>query len=108
MYRNEEFSPRAATAHKEAVAAQGCIICREFLDIFTPPEIHHIRSGHGMAQRAPDFLILPLCADHHRTGGVGVAIHAGQKTWENLYGSELYLLARVTERLTLDALRRAA
>ena len=69
-----------------AVAELGCLICKR------PPELHHIRAGQGMAQRAGHGLVIPLCAEHHRTGGVGVALHAGQTTWEAIYGTELELL----------------
>ena len=30
------------------------------------PEIHHIRAGQGMSQRAPWWETLPLCENHHR------------------------------------------
>jgi hypothetical protein len=29
-------------------------------------EAHHIRTGHGMGQRANDFLTVALCVDCHR------------------------------------------
>ena len=61
----------------------------------TPAEIHHIRHGNGMGQRASNYESIPLCHIHHRTGGYGVAIHAGQKEFEKLYGSESELLEQV-------------
>ena len=63
------------------VAGLGCLICRG------PAEIHHVRFGQGMSQRASDYLIIPLCPVHHRTGGFGIAIHAGQKQFELQHGS---------------------
>lgn len=36
---------------------------------------------------------------HHRTGGYGVAIHAGQKKWEGIYGTEESLLAQIESEL---------
>jgi len=45
-----------------------------------------------MAQRSGNYLVVPLCKLHHQDGGLGVAIHAGQETWERCYGSELELL----------------
>jgi len=71
------------------VAAIGCIICR------MPAEIHHVRSGMGMGQRNTNFNVIPLCHKHHRTGGHGVALHAGKKTFEEKFGTELELLERV-------------
>jgi len=75
--------------HLGKVAAIGCIICR------MPAEIHHVRSGMGMGQRNTNFNVIPLCHIHHRTGGHGVALHAGKKTFEEKFGTELELLERV-------------
>ena len=74
--------------YMSAVAALGCLICRQ------PANVHHIRAGQGASQRASNYLVIPLCPEHHQHGGVGVAIHAGQKTWEALYGTEMELLAQ--------------
>ena len=54
---------------------------------YWPVEVHH-RTGAGMALKAEDYETMPLCHRHHRTGGFGVAIHAGQKTWEKTYGRQ--------------------
>lgn len=90
---------KAERAHLNRVAELGCIAC--LLDGYqdTPSEIHHPRAGSGAGQRSSHMLALPLCPAHHRTGGLGVAIHAGQKTWEKKYGTEAELLTRVTELL---------
>jgi len=66
------------------VAGLGCIICEQ------SAQVHHIREGQGMAQRAPHELTIPLCQLHH-TGALG--IHTQPQTFKNLYGSELNLLA---------------
>lgn len=52
-----------------------------------------------MGQRSPDSRAIPLCHFHHRTGGHGLAIHAGQKTWEAKFGTEKELLVKVWELL---------
>lgn len=70
------------------VAELGCLICRR------PACVHHIREGQGMSQRARNYLIVPLCPEHHTDGGRGVAVHADRKTFESMYGSELDLLAQ--------------
>jgi hypothetical protein len=72
------------------VQAIGCILdfCR------MPAELHHPRKNAGMGQRSSHYDVIPLCPKHHRSGGFGVAIHAGQKTFEERYGSESYLLER--------------
>jgi hypothetical protein len=58
----------------------------------TPAEIHHLRDGSGMSQRASNWLIVPLCAEHHR-GDSG--LHGlGTRGFEARYRlSELDLLA---------------
>lgn len=78
----------ASKRHLAAVAALGCIICRQ------PAECHHPRRGAGMGRKSSDFEVIPLCPRHHRLGGFGVAIHAGQKTWETKYGTEAALLTQ--------------
>ena len=75
--------------HLSKVASIGCIICR------MPAEIHHIRSGMGLGQRNSNFNAIPLCANHHRNGGYGIAFHAGRKAFEQKFGTELELLEKV-------------
>ena len=80
------------------VAELGCVVCGD------TAEIHHITTGVGMGQRANNYQVIPLCPRHHRNGGHGVAIHAGKKTWEALYGSELDILNQIMGGLKPDAL----
>ena len=70
------------------VADRGCIICRR------PAEIHHIRAGVGAGQRSTAYETIGLCPKHHRLGGHGVAIHAGQETWQAIHGDETDLADR--------------
>ena len=86
--------------HLDKVQGLGCMAgaCTN-MRCGAPAEIHHIRTGKGMAQRATHFEVIPLCPDHHRNGGYGVALHAGQQAWESIYGSELDLLNEVQRRL---------
>ena len=81
--------------HLSKVASIGCIVCMNQGNEGTPAEIHHIRHGNGMSQRASNYESIPLCHIHHRTGGYGVAIHAGKKEFERLYGTEAELLEQV-------------
>ncbi|PPC85262.1 MAG: hypothetical protein CTY37_08595 [Methylotenera sp.] len=83
--------------HLSQVAMLGCIICGNI------PEIHHVRHGMGLGQRNSNFNVIPLCHVHHRTGGFGVAFHAGKKTWQENFGTELELLDKVNEKLRLAA-----
>ena len=80
----------AERAHMARVADLGCCICGN------DAEVHHITTGVGMGMRASHYDTIPLCHRHHRTGGFGVAIHAGKKTWETRYGSELGYLGMIT------------
>jgi hypothetical protein len=49
--------------------------------------------------RASHYDVIPLCPKHHRTGGYGVAIHAGIRKWQENYGNELDILKIINERL---------
>lgn len=89
---------RKERAHLNAVASLGCIVCRDLGFEDSPAECHHIRTGKGRT-RASHYETLPLCPKHHRIGGPGVAFHAGPKIWQEHYGSELELLARVNEEV---------
>ena len=77
------------------LASLGYVVCRNLGYGQSPAEIHHIRTGQGIAQRADHKQSLPLCPPHDRTGGHGIAIYAGQKTWEKNYGTETELLEQV-------------
>lgn len=84
---------KAEKDHLSRIADMGCVICR------APCEIHHIRRGMGMGQRNSDFNAIGLCPAHHRTGGHGIAFHAGRKAFEAKYGTELELLAKTMGQL---------
>ena len=74
------------------VAELGCIICKR------PAEIHHIGNG-TLGKRADNYSVIPLCCEHHRTGGHGVAVHAGRRTWEANHGTEKKLLEQVRQMI---------
>lgn len=90
---------KAEKLHLARVAALGCIVCKNLGHEDTPAEIHHFSKGTGLAVRADNFHVIPLCALHHQHGGHGVAIHAGRQTWEKNYGTESELLAQVNAEL---------
>jgi hypothetical protein len=79
----------------EALADLGCIACSLEGYENTPAEIHHLRSGVGLSQRAPDERTIPLCPTHHRYGGRYPGIHSDPKDFINRYGTEDELLCRV-------------
>jgi hypothetical protein len=89
------MAKRAPTAAESRymgrVAELGCLICQK------PAQVHHIREGQGMSERASNWLTVPLCQEHH-TGGFSV--HGSMsREFENIYGSELDLLAETIKRL---------
>ena len=86
-------------SHLAAVASLGCAICGN------PAEIHHLRHNPetgqhlGMSQRASHWHVIPLCPAHHRTGGPGVAYHAGPRAWEEAHGTEIEIWRQVEARI---------
>ena len=87
------MTTNAERLHMSKVAALGCIICE------MPCELHHPRAGVGKGMRSSNFDVIGLCPRHHRTGGHGVAIHAGIKTFEQNFGTEAELLEKVRAKL---------
>lgn len=66
----------------------GCIVCRQYALVMDAPYeapdaslqltvIHHLREGQGGAQRAQNWLGVPLCVEHH-TGNSGVHKNGNQ------------------------------
>ena len=85
----------------DRVANLGCIVCKKN-GYHTEPEIHHLREGMGMGQRNDYLNAIPLCPIHHRTGGVGEAIHAGVKSFAKNHGTEKQLLGQVRAMLAVE------
>ncbi len=90
MVRPQKQKPDASVDLR--LSEIGCVVCRR------PAEIHHLRRGVGLSQRSTDAI--PLCPDHHRTGGHGVAFHAGPRAFELAHGTEDELLAKTQTLLT--------
>lgn len=81
------------------VSSLGCVACRNAGHGASPAEIHHVRSGNGMAQRASHFDVIPLCPRHHRAS-YGTGFHAAPKSWQHEHGSELALLEQTKREVT--------
>lgn len=77
----------------------GCIVCKREIMIFMDAEIHHLRDGRGIGHKKDHEKTIPLCPSHHRTGGYGIAFHAGQREWETRHGKETELLKAVNDAL---------
>ncbi|GAA5786121.1 hypothetical protein [Chitiniphilus shinanonensis] len=89
---------RDTTDHRNRVAALGCILC----DLLGMPQtsktdVHHIRHGQGAAQRASDYLTIPLCHDQCHQGPHGV--HGDRSLLRLAKVEELDLLALTNQRL---------
>ena len=85
--------------HIRRVIALGCIVCG------APAELHHIRSlaaGSGTGLKVTHFETIGLCPSHHRTGGYGIAFHAGPEIWEKTFGRQEDLLAQILKELSLS------
>lgn len=91
----KKAATKAEQSYMAAAAALGCIICR------MPAEIHHPRFLAGAGQRAAHMSSIPLCPKHHRTGGFGLSIHSGKRTWEAKFGTEAELLELTHKKLGL-------
>lgn len=74
-------------SHMAKVARLGCMICGQ------EAQIHHC--GTHMGGGRNHMRVIPLCVVHHTGGGYLVAIHAGKKAWQEKYGTEEELLAKV-------------
>lgn len=96
----------AEKRHMDRVCALGCIVCLEFYDVESPAEPHHI---DGKTVPNAHLRTLPLCPRHHRVPGEGYATRhgpgkrAGKADFEEAYGTEEELLARVNDRLGVSA-----
>jgi hypothetical protein len=53
----------------------------------------------GMGMRNNFMNAIPLCPNHHQNGGHGIALHEGQETFENKFGTEEELLADTLKRI---------
>ena len=84
--------------HMGRVAALGCYLCRHLGYGPTPAQVHHIREGQGMAQRASNWLTVPLCDKHHANSSPD-GIHGGRKAWRLAQVGEMDALADTLERL---------
>ena len=82
------------------VAALGCILCRRLGYGEHAAEVHHVRTGQGAAQRASDWLTVPLCPTCHR-GPQG--IHGDRARLRAARVTEMDLLAATIALLTAGA-----
>jgi hypothetical protein len=82
--------------HLSRIAERGCSLCLRMGLGQTPAEIHHLREGQGMSQRASNWLAIGLCPYHHR-GSKG--IHGDRQAFQEARVDPLDLLADTIEAL---------
>lgn len=84
--------------YMQEVAQVPCVLCRHLGLGRTPAQVHHVREGQGMSQRASNYLTVALCPEHHqgKTGLHGL----GTREFERRYKlTELDLLAMTIEEV---------
>lgn len=81
----------AGKRHMARVAALPCVVCGA-----QPVEVHHILEGRTPGRRSSDWLVLPVCPEHHR-GTHG--IHGTRQSWSMARVSEMHALADTLERV---------
>ena len=88
----------AENRHLERVAGLGCVLCRHLGRDYSSAQVHHLKEGQGLSQRAEHWLTIPLCPECH-TGANG--LHGlGTKAFYTRYKlDELDLLAMTIEAL---------
>lgn len=82
--------------HYDKLSNIGCIVCCHLGFGFSPAEIHHIRHMAGIGRKNDYTKAIPLCPNHHRLGGYGVAIHAGKLAFEQNVGLDEVGLLNLT------------
>jgi len=88
----------AERRHMGRVAELGCYLCRELGYGPTPAQVHHVREGQGMGQRASNWLTVPLCERHHANSSRD-GWHGEREAWKRAGLDEMDALADTIERL---------
>lgn len=84
--------------HLDRVAALGCILCAHLgQEQTSKTDVHHIRTGAGMAERQSDWLTVPLC--HHGCHQGPCGVHGDRTLLRIAKMDELDLLALTYEAL---------
>lgn len=85
------MATKAERNHMDRVAQLPCACCGAY-----GVQVHHLREGQGMSQRASNWLTVPLCPDCH-TGPNG--LHGNKSLMRIQKIEEIDLLARTIEAL---------
>lgn len=92
---------KAEKEYLSRVAEIGCVACAIQGTPGTPAEIHHLREGQGMSQRADYRSAVPLCPAHHRGTDHPrtPSIHLAKRAFIAAFGTEAQLLEEVMRRI---------
>ena len=88
------MTTKAEKRHLDRVAALPCCLCGE-----SPVQVHHVREGQGFAQRASNWLAVPLCQSCH-TGPQG--LHGDKTMLRVMRMDEMDMLADTIKQLLGD------
>ena len=80
----------------DEVRELGCVVCRKYLKVYSPAEIHHVE---GKTKPGSHYHVLPLCFMHHREGSANdlyISRHPYKSRFEEAYGNERDLLLEVS------------
>ncbi|MCG7985047.1 MAG: hypothetical protein JAY90_20135 [Candidatus Thiodiazotropha lotti] len=93
----KKTATKSEKSYMDRVAQLPCVLTGE-----RPVELHHVREGQGMSERASNFLVIPLSPDAHR-GPLGVH---GDKTYMRIQKKEeMDLLGETIERVFTGIMR---
>lgn len=82
---------KSERAYMDRVAELPCACCGDY-----GVQLHHVREGQGLSQRAQNWLVVPLCVDCH-TGPNG--IHGDRAMLRITKRDEMDLLAETIEAM---------
>lgn len=80
----------------DMVARVPCVLCEVLHMGPTPAQVHHVRAGQGMAQRAGHFCTVALCPEHHQGRG---GVHGDRSSLAQAKVDELDLLDMTVQRV---------
>jgi hypothetical protein len=85
---------KAESNYMSKVASLPCVVCGN-----QPVELHHVREGQGMSQRAQNWLVIPLCPSCHRDSMMG--LHGQRNMWRIKKMDEMDALAKTIELMNI-------
>ena len=85
----------------------GCVVCR-----MRPASIHHCMGGSiadagitkAASKKNSDWLVLPLCYDHHQ--GRNGLHQIGVRTWEKRFGLQVTFVVELSRGVSFNLIER--